>query len=63
MLGVRWASLVNPFAQRRTMALERPGVAIADVRCPVYEGELGQINVRTILGVKLLVLTLTKEIL
>lgn len=45
------------------MALERPGVAIADVRCPVYEGELGQINVRTILGVKLLVLTLTKEIL
>jgi hypothetical protein len=43
------------------MALEMPGVAIADVRCPVYEDELRQINVGTILGVR--VHTLTKEFL
>jgi len=60
MLGIRWASLVNPFAKKRKMALERPGVAIADVRCLVYEDELRQINVSTILGVR--VHTLTKEI-
>ncbi len=60
MLGIRLASLVNPFAQKRKMALERPGVAIADVRCPVYEDELRQIDVRTNLGVR--VHTLEKEI-